>query len=953
MSTLLESKNVKQLREIAKRLQIKPLPSRKTDIIDAILVFPEDEVRDAIERPWVPAAPTEEPTIPIECKGTKKSLLAYLRAQNALTEYRDEGADLSLLELQKVCIEYHAMPKIEEEKITNEYRLLIQELDPDLFAVVKDFLSFIPDPRALLSTERPDSIRLLSAEVLSPDKRVLWNPWRELYEEINGLFDVIGTPDTPGARPEFAAVLDYIQTDTFFQPPQIVLQAFDALFPILSYVYAHKDKRFRWLLAEKDIEGPFMLSKLIPDTHRQARIPYLIHHPPSAVVRRWGKKRAYENEITHLLYTSRVAIFFHNDKEVLDKFLEIATDTLQSYLKYRQWAGKTSEWVKIAVYILRQSPTYKGVHDTAIAILKANLPIPDELRATAEQLPVPKQFTNLEDITYAVLTGLARKVMHLVRDAVLSAGHNTLRALLRFSFQVGSEEVVRNIIQSGRLREEEVYIEALVAPSFPSSTSIDEKIALLEGNGLSVRKDIGKIVLAVAQRKYGGDLDALEELLKKYVDPANPPLEIAEVFRIARTDINNMTYVESSPPVGWRPEKHNRFLILMLEYGARTDEEYLKGIEESIVGPKMRPFLLALLDHHVHVPVELLSRTTDIGYALERVAYSDEERLELLYFYKGLEDDDWMIKEIENNPLLTPDVAIAFLKSSHRLSRGVAEAIAKRQPHLTEKDIIFLFRERDRLKMLSDVFAVFNLYNRRFTLELPGGNMQKGTMLSRALQEYPFDPYNYSTNLQFVRFLRDLLMKGTKPDKFTLFFFFKYVERKLIRTDRKLKQKADILAVFNTLSELETEQVELLRDILRAGADPNDVVANKTPLLLLLSAKLSKPTLTGATTGLVPAQQVALLRELIAGGADVNSKEGGTTPLITAVRRGNTEAVRLLIDQGANTEMLDKAGNKAIVHAMQKKNKEMVELLENKGASLESYKFKGKVIYPRDLMKNL
>lgn len=80
----------------------------------------------------------------------------------------------------------------------------------------------------------------------------------------------------------------------------------------------------------------------------------------------------------------------------------------------------------------------------------------------------------------------------------------------------------------------------------------------------------------------------------------------------------------------------------------------------------------------------------------------------------------------------------------------------------------------------------------------------------------------------------------------------------------------------------------------------------------------------------------AKLRELIAGGADVCHFDGdGMTPLMYASRRGNAEAVRLLLEAGAPWNALTPAGLSAGDFAMENGHQEAFDLLLNAGIQAE------------------
>jgi uncharacterized protein len=57
------------------------------------------------------------------------------------------------------------------------------------------------------------------------------------------------------------------------------------------------------------------------------------------------------------------------------------------------------------------------------------------------------------------------------------------------------------------------------------------------------------------------------------------------------------------------------------------------------------------------------------------------------------------------------------------------------------------------------------------------------------------------------------------------------------------------------------------------------------------------------------------MKSAIESGEDVNDTSSGMTPLLSAVFRGDVEAVRLLLDHGANPNIRSSFGDSALWHA--------------------------------------
>jgi ankyrin repeat protein len=77
-----------------------------------------------------------------------------------------------------------------------------------------------------------------------------------------------------------------------------------------------------------------------------------------------------------------------------------------------------------------------------------------------------------------------------------------------------------------------------------------------------------------------------------------------------------------------------------------------------------------------------------------------------------------------------------------------------------------------------------------------------------------------------------------------------------------------------------------------------------------------------------------IIRILIEAGADVNLKSGafGQTPLFFAVQNNHVEAVRFLIESGANVDIWDDSGGTPLSHAIVRGHTGIAHLLRQSGA---------------------
>lgn len=77
----------------------------------------------------------------------------------------------------------------------------------------------------------------------------------------------------------------------------------------------------------------------------------------------------------------------------------------------------------------------------------------------------------------------------------------------------------------------------------------------------------------------------------------------------------------------------------------------------------------------------------------------------------------------------------------------------------------------------------------------------------------------------------------------------------------------------------------------------------------------------------------AVMRLLVDNGADVNRQYAQRTPLMYAAMAGNTEAIRILVDGGAELNTKNDAGNTALMLACRKSWREAADLLAASGAA--------------------
>lgn len=129
------------------------------------------------------------------------------------------------------------------------------------------------------------------------------------------------------------------------------------------------------------------------------------------------------------------------------------------------------------------------------------------------------------------------------------------------------------------------------------------------------------------------------------------------------------------------------------------------------------------------------------------------------------------------------------------------------------------------------------------------------------------------------------------------------------------------------LQAVHNGQVDAALLALEAGANPHQLPsagAKDQRSLMMIAATLS---------------DLRLLRALIGGGVDVNAFHAGLNPLLSATRdswHGRSEAVTMLLTNGARCDVRDSDGNTPLHHAMRSTDAAVAALLLDAGASLEA-----------------
>jgi ankyrin repeat protein len=83
----------------------------------------------------------------------------------------------------------------------------------------------------------------------------------------------------------------------------------------------------------------------------------------------------------------------------------------------------------------------------------------------------------------------------------------------------------------------------------------------------------------------------------------------------------------------------------------------------------------------------------------------------------------------------------------------------------------------------------------------------------------------------------------------------------------------------------------------------------------------------------IKAKDMAALEDYFRQGGSLNARIEGTTLLITAVKTGNVEMVKWLIENGANTEKTDSDGRSPYLYAQIANNEVILSLIGDNAAS--------------------
>ena len=107
---------------------------------------------------------------------------------------------------------------------------------------------------------------------------------------------------------------------------------------------------------------------------------------------------------------------------------------------------------------------------------------------------------------------------------------------------------------------------------------------------------------------------------------------------------------------------------------------------------------------------------------------------------------------------------------------------------------------------------------------------------------------------------------------------------------------------------------EIAKLLIESGADVNSAMSEYGPSIISSACS---------------AGNFEIVKILVENGADVNDDRDGSSPLIEAVRTGDMDAIRFLIEHGAKPNKIDAAGETALSTALSYERFEIVNYLKN------------------------
>lgn len=224
---------------------------------------------------------------------------------------------------------------------------------------------------------------------------------------------------------------------------------------------------------------------------------------------------------------------------------------------------------------------------------------------------------------------------------------------------------------------------------------------------------------------------------------------------------------------------------------------------------------------------------------------------------------------------------------------------------------------------------------------------------------------NNGANPNIKRFKQNMVTFRSQDDWTALMEAAQAGRKEIVELLLNAKADANIQSQYGSTALILTSDLDTIRLLLKAGADPN--ILNKKGVgvlndaayygrtdivkeLIDVNADLNIKNLLGVTPLDLAAGQghKEIVELLINAKADLNiQKKSGETALMSAALQGREDIVQLLVDAKANLNVQNQFGSTALMLAADKRHKEVVKLLLDAGADADIKDNDGKTVLSR------